>query len=115
MNRYLLSAAAAALLGCAPGDQSTSSGAAPAVPRETSAPAPAPTSATASGVIESVDASAGTITIAHGPVEALGWPAMTMTFAAPGIDLGGFDRGDRVAFAFTASGMNATITRITRQ
>jgi Cu(I)/Ag(I) efflux system protein CusF len=40
--------------------------------------------ATAEGVgqIKSVDAKAGTVTIHHGPIPALGWPAMTMTFKA---------------------------------
>jgi Cu(I)/Ag(I) efflux system protein CusF len=71
--------------------------------------------ATTTGVVESIDASAHTITIAHGPVQALNWPAMTMTFAAPGIDLTGYERGDRVAFAFTASGMTATMTQVTKQ
>lgn len=34
------------------------------------------------GQIKSVDAKAGTITIHHGPIAALGWPAMTMSFKA---------------------------------
>jgi Cu/Ag efflux protein CusF len=116
MNRYLLPVAVAALLvGCAPSDPSpaTASGTAATPPRE--AAASAPTSATATGVIESVNATAHTITIAHGPVQVLNWPAMTMTFAAPGVDLGSFERGDRVTFAFTASGMTATITQVTKQ
>jgi Cu(I)/Ag(I) efflux system protein CusF len=50
-------------------------------------PAAAAPANTAEGVgqIKSVDAKAGTVTIHHGPIAALGWPAMTMTFiAAPG-------------------------------
>jgi Cu(I)/Ag(I) efflux system protein CusF len=40
--------------------------------------------ATAEGVgqIKSVDAKAGTVTLHHGPIASLGWPAMTMTFKA---------------------------------
>lgn len=34
------------------------------------------------GQIKSVDAKAGTITIHHGPIAAIGWPAMTMSFKA---------------------------------
>jgi RND family efflux transporter MFP subunit len=34
----------------------------------------------AQGTIESIDAKAGTVTLAHGPVPALKWPAMTMEF-----------------------------------
>jgi Cu(I)/Ag(I) efflux system protein CusF len=33
------------------------------------------------GTVKEVDATAGTVTIAHGPVADLKWPAMTMTFA----------------------------------
>jgi Cu(I)/Ag(I) efflux system protein CusF len=38
--------------------------------------------ASASGIVESVDAGAGKITLAHGPIDALGWPAMTMGFTS---------------------------------
>ena len=34
----------------------------------------------ASGVVKKIDAAKGTATIAHGPVQALNWPAMTMAF-----------------------------------
>jgi Cu(I)/Ag(I) efflux system protein CusF len=34
------------------------------------------------GVIKGVDPKAGTITLHHGPIAALQWPAMTMTFKA---------------------------------
>ena len=34
----------------------------------------------ASGVVKKVDAAKGSITLAHGPVPALKWPAMTMSF-----------------------------------
>lgn len=80
-------------------------------------PAPgAPTSAaSANGTVEAIDVAARTITIAHGPVESLKWPAMTMTFAAPDADLASFKKGDRVAFEFTEHDTKATITRITRQ
>jgi Cu(I)/Ag(I) efflux system protein CusF len=32
-------------------------------------------------VVKSVDAAQGKVTLAHGPVETLGWPAMTMGFS----------------------------------
>ena len=35
----------------------------------------------ASGSITNVDVAKGTVTIDHGPVKSLDWPAMTMTFA----------------------------------
>ena len=36
----------------------------------------------ASGVVKSVNAEKGIVTIQHGPVESLKWPAMTMGFKA---------------------------------
>ena len=34
----------------------------------------------ATGVVKSVDAATAKVTLAHGPVKTLNWPAMTMTF-----------------------------------
>ena len=68
--------------------------------------------ASASGTITAIDPVAETVTIDHGPVAALEWPPMTMTFQAPGVDLAGFEQGDRVAFEFSASGMSATVTAL---
>ncbi|SFB13571.1 Cu(I)/Ag(I) efflux system protein CusF [Collimonas sp. OK607] len=34
----------------------------------------------ATGVVKAVDMTTGTVTLAHGPVKSLNWPAMTMTF-----------------------------------
>ena len=73
------------------------------------------TTASATGTVQSVDASAGTVTIDHGPVEALQWPAMTMTFQAPNVDLTAIEKGDQVSFEFTSTGMDGTITSITEQ
>src|SRR3546814_1881067 len=66
-------------------------------------PATSPT-ASATGTVHSVDASAGTVTIDHGPVDALRWPAMTMTFQAPDVELGAIEKGDQVSFEFTSTG-----------
>ena len=71
--------------------------------------------ATASGVVEAVDPAAKTVTIAHGPVAALQWPAMTMTFQAPNVDLSSIQQGDQVSFEFTSIRMDGTITAIARQ
>ncbi|MBS0475245.1 MAG: copper-binding protein [Xanthomonadaceae bacterium] len=73
------------------------------------------TMASASGKVEAVDTTAGTVTIAHGPVEALKWPAMTMTFKAGDIDISGLKSGDQVDFEFTSTGMDGTLTKITRE
>jgi Cu(I)/Ag(I) efflux system protein CusF len=50
------------------------------------------------GVITAVDASAGTVSIDHGAIPAVEWPAMAMTFTAPAEVLAGAKVGDRVAF-----------------
>lgn len=71
--------------------------------------------ASATGTIEAIDPVARTITIAHGPVPELQWPAMTMTFQAPDVALADFKVGDRVAFDLSASGMAATVTAVKRQ
>jgi Cu(I)/Ag(I) efflux system protein CusF len=68
--------------------------------------------ASASGIVESVDAGAGKITLAHGPIDALGWPAMTMGFKATPEQIASVQPGQSVRFEFTAEGMAATITRI---
>ena len=46
---------------------------------QTSQPA-APQTGSGSGIITAVDAAKGTVTIRHGPIAGLGWPAMTMSF-----------------------------------
>ena len=95
----------------------------PAAP-PAAAPAPAPTPAppataakrgATSGIVQAIDMTAKTITIAHGPVEGLGWPAMTMTFQAPNTDLAAFKAGDKVSFEFDSTGMDGTIVAIAKQ
>lgn len=55
------------------------------------------------------------VTISHGPVEGLGWPAMTMTFRAgnPAM-LNGLSVGDRVAFQFRQNGNEYPLTAINK-
>jgi Cu(I)/Ag(I) efflux system protein CusF len=77
----------------------------------TTGDAPA-TPATASGTVESVDAAAGKIVIAHGPVDALKWPAMTMGFTATPEQSKAVQAGQKVTFDFNSQGSNNTITRI---
>ena len=74
--KILLAAAAAALI-AAPVLAQTAGGAPPAGQVAT-----ADGGTKANGEIKSIDAKAGTVTIHHSPIPALGWPAMTMTFKA---------------------------------
>ena len=76
---------------------------------------PSATVASATGVVQAVDVEAKTVTIAHGPVAALEWPAMTMTFQAPNVDLTTVEQGDDVSFEITSSGPDTLITSIERQ
>lgn len=70
-------------------------------------------SGSGSGTITAVDAKGGTVTIKHGPIPTIGWPAMTMTFrASPPTLLKGLRSGQRVAFTAKAKGMTAEVTAI---
>ena len=69
----------------------------------------------AHGRIEKVGGD-GSLTISHGPVPELRWPAMTMDFEAPGDVAKGVKAGDAIAFDFIAAGSGAyRITRIARE
>jgi len=78
-------------------------------------PGTSTSSASATGVVEAIDSSRGRITIAHGPVASLQWPAMTMTFQTGAVDVRAIEPGDHVSFEFTATGMHATLTAIAKQ
>lgn len=68
--------------------------------------------AEAVGSIEAVEDAS--VTISHGAVAAIGWPAMTMTFRADPHQLHGLAVGDRVAFAFDQPSQGPTVRRITK-
>jgi Cu/Ag efflux protein CusF len=54
----------------------------------------------ATGTVNGVDPQKRTINLSHGPISALGWPAMTMDFAvAPSVDLNRIKPGSRVNFS----------------
>lgn len=55
------------------------------------------------------------LTISHGPIEGIGWPAMTMTFAAAPSRLAGLEQGDRIAFAFRQDGGRSVIASISKR
>jgi Cu/Ag efflux protein CusF len=69
----------------------------------------------ATGVVTAIDTSAGKITLDHGPVAELQWPAMKMAFGATANQLNGIAVGDKVAFKFTVTGTSAEITEIAKQ
>lgn len=67
----------------------------------------------AEGTVKKVDKAAGKITIAHGPLESLKMPAMTMVFRAgdPGM-LEQVKAGDKVRFTVDRSGGALTVTSL---
>ena len=73
MKSNLMIAALAAAL-------STAGMAVPALAHNGEDHAAAPQSTSGEGVVKAVDVKAGTVVIAHGPIAALKWPAMTMKF-----------------------------------
>ncbi|WP_332700743.1 copper-binding protein [Devosia sp.] len=74
MKTVVLSVVAALAMSSAAAAQSDHSGHA--------APKAAPSAALVEGVgvVKKVDVKAGTVTLAHDPIKALNWPAMTMPF-----------------------------------
>jgi Cu(I)/Ag(I) efflux system protein CusF len=71
------------------------------------------TSHTATGVVQSVDASKSSVTLEHEPVKSLNWPAMSMGFKVgdPKL-LGKLKKGDKIQFTFVQSGRDYVITSV---
>ena len=67
----------------------------------------------AEGTVKKVDAAAGKLTIAHGPLKSLGMPPMTMVFKAkdPAM-LKGLKEGDAIRFVAEQSGNDYVVTRL---
>jgi Cu(I)/Ag(I) efflux system periplasmic protein CusF len=65
------------------------------------------------GVVQSVDAASGSLTIAHEAIEGLGWPAMTMSFKVdkPAL-LEGVEAGEHIEFTLRGRDMSAVVTSI---
>ena len=89
------------------GGQAGASGAMPAAAASANAAPSAPVTARATvghraeGSVDSIDLQAGTLSLNHGPVPALKWPAMTMEFkAANAALLSGLRPGQAVRFEF---------------
>lgn len=68
-----------------------------------------------SGTITELDASAGKVTIAHGPIATVGWPEMTMGFKAEPKLLENLKVGDKVNFDLSVKGNAGEVTAIKKQ
>jgi Cu(I)/Ag(I) efflux system protein CusF len=76
-------------------------------------PNSSPATHQATGVVKSVDAVTGTVTIAHDPIKSLEWPKMTMDFKLK--DRAWLNRvkpGDKLQFTLLQSGPDYVITSI---
>jgi Cu/Ag efflux protein CusF len=75
-------------------------------------PAAGSRSGSGAGVVTAVDAAAGTVTINHEAIPAVGWPAMTMSFTADPAVVQQAAVGDRVEFDLTVQGNAGEVTAI---
>jgi Cu(I)/Ag(I) efflux system protein CusF len=72
------------------------------------AAAPSNGSVQGAGVVKAMNTKSGTITLHHGPIAALKWPAMTMTFKASTEVLKAAKAGQKVTFTLNAAGDEVT-------
>jgi Cu(I)/Ag(I) efflux system protein CusF len=72
------------------------------------------TTASGTGTVAAVNAANHKITLDHGPIPDIKWPAMKMEFAAaPSVDLSKVKTGDKVNFTLSGSGMSYTVQSVT--
>ena len=65
------------------------------------------------GTVKKVDPTAGTVTLEHGPVKSLNWPAMTMKFLVKDrAVLGKLSQDKKVEFEFVQQGSDYVITSV---
>ena len=63
------------------------------------------------GTVKNVDSAAGKVTIAHGPISTMKWPAMNMTFTVKDKALlGKLSQDKKVEFEFVQQGSDYVIT-----
>lgn len=68
-----------------------------------------------SGTVTAIDSAAGKITLDHGAIPAVGWPAMTMGFSVKPDLLAGITIGDKVDFDLVVTGSAGEVTAIKKQ
>jgi Cu(I)/Ag(I) efflux system protein CusF len=71
------------------------------------------TTAAGSGTVTAVNLQNRKVTLDHGPIADINWPAMKMEFAAaPSVDLSKVKTGDKVRFTLSGSGNTYTVQSI---
>jgi Cu(I)/Ag(I) efflux system protein CusF len=73
---------------------------------------PAAKTGQGTGVVKAIDAKAGTITLQHGPIPAVGWPAMTMAFKATPSVIQKAKVGQTIDFDAKVQGTSAEVTAV---
>lgn len=69
--------------------------------------------ASGTGTVIALNTSARKVTLNHGPLPAINWPAMKMEFAvAPSVDLAKVKPGDKVTFTLSGSNNSYTVQSI---
>ena len=66
------------------------------------------------GTVTAIDAAAGKVTLDHGAIPAVDWPAMKMGFSAKPDVLKGIAVGDKVDFDLTLTGSAGEVTAISK-
>ncbi|HVR91448.1 MAG TPA: copper-binding protein [Novosphingobium sp.] len=69
----------------------------------------------ATGTVTAIDAAEGKITLDHGAIPAVGWPAMKMAFSAKPALLEGITVGDKVAFDVSVTGNAGEVKAISKR
>ena len=64
------------------------------------------------GTVTAIDATKGSVTLDHGAIPDLKWPAMEMSFAAKPDQLTGLQVGDEVDFEIDWDGKTGSVTSI---
>ena len=65
------------------------------------------------GTVKKVDAAGGKVTIAHGPIPTMKWPAMNMTFTVKDKALlAKFSQDKKVEFEFVQQGSDYVVTSV---
>lgn len=67
------------------------------------------------GTVTAIDAAAGKITLDHGAIAAVGWPAMKMDFSAQPDLLAGMAVGDQVDFVVNVTGSEGQVTAMRKR
>ena len=77
--------------------------------------ASAPIMAKGHGTVRAIDKAAGTITLDHGAIPEVKWPAMTMAFKAAPAIIDAAKIGEKVDFDLTLTGNTGEVTAIHKQ